>query len=162
MRIGELARRTGVGISTLRAWEARFQFLIPERSPAGHRLYADADVERVNAVLRLVGEGLTLPAAIARVSSAGLGALLNGHGEALLYAQVLQAVGQGVWVMLDGRSRYANRRMAELMGCSVDELLVAPVDELFGPVPAREARARRAALRQGKLLRFRNTVGRSD
>src|SRR5579864_4127647 len=131
MRVGELSRRTGVGVSTLRAWEARFHFLTPERSPAGHRLYADADVERVMAVLRLVGEGLTLPAAIARVSSAGLGALLEGQGEALLYGQVLQSVSQGVWVMRDGRSRYANRRMAELMGCLLDELLLAPVDELF-------------------------------
>ena len=30
--VGELARRTGVGVSTLRAWERRFQFLVPERS----------------------------------------------------------------------------------------------------------------------------------
>src|SRR5579862_2259998 len=149
MRVGELSRRTGVGVSTLRAWEARFHFLSPERSTAGHRLYADADVERVNAVLRLVGEGFTLPAAIARVSSAGAGALLNGQGEVLLYGQVLQAVDQGVWVMRDGRSRYANRRMGELMGCSIDELLQTPVDDLFGPVPAPEVKARRATLRYG-------------
>jgi len=162
MRVGELSRRTGVGVSTLRAWEARFGFLTPERSPAGHRLYADDDVERVHAVLRLVAEGLTLPAAIARVSCAGLAALPEGQGEALLYGQVLQAVAQGVWVMRDGRSRYANRRMADLMGCSLDELLRTPVDELFGPIPVGESRARRAALRQGKTLRFRNTVGRAD
>jgi PAS domain S-box-containing protein len=162
MRVGELSRRTGVGVSTLRAWEARFHFLMPERSPAGHRLYADADVDRVNAVLRLVAEGLALPGAIARVSSVGPGALPDGHGEAMLYGQVLQAVGQGVWVMHDGRTRYANRRMAELMGRSIDELVVIPVDDLFGPVPEHEGKARRAALRQGKSLRFTNTVARAD
>lgn len=162
MRVGELSRRTGVGVSTLRAWEARFKFLTPERSPAGHRLYDDADVERVNAVLRLVAEGLTLPSAIGRVSSVGLSALLEGQGEALLYGQVLHAVGQGVWVMLDGRTRYVNRRMAELMGCPFDEVLAAPVDELFGPVPAAEAKQRRADLRAGRTLRFTNAVRRAD
>ncbi|MDQ1697550.1 MAG: MerR family transcriptional regulator, light-induced transcriptional regulator, partial [Frankiaceae bacterium] len=54
MRVGELSRRTGVGVSTLRAWESRFHFLEPERSEAGHRMYAESDVERVNAVHRLV------------------------------------------------------------------------------------------------------------
>ena len=53
MRVGELARRTGVGVSTLRAWESRFRFLQPQRSPAGHRVYLESDVGRVEAVLRL-------------------------------------------------------------------------------------------------------------
>ena len=74
MRIGELARRTGVGVSTLRAWEGRFRFLEPTRTAAGHRLYDLGDVERVEAVVRLLGEGLTLPAAIARVAMVGPGA----------------------------------------------------------------------------------------
>jgi PAS domain S-box-containing protein len=162
MRVGELSRRTGVGVSTLRAWEARFQFLTPDRSPSGHRLYADADVERVKAVLRLVAEGMTLQSAIGRVASVGLGALLDGQGEALLYGQVLQAVGQGVWVMRDGQTRLVNRRMAELMGSTLDEALTTPVDDLFGRVPAGEAKQRRAALRAGRSLHFTNTVRRSD
>jgi PAS domain S-box-containing protein len=162
MRVGELSRRTGVGVSTLRAWEARFQFLTPDRSPSGHRLYADADVERVKAVLRLVAEGMTLQSAIGRVATVGLGALLDGQGEALLYGQVLQAVGQGVWVMRDGRTRFVNRRMAELMGCTPDEALAVPVNDLFGVVPAGETKQRRAALRAGRPLHFTNTVGRSD
>jgi DNA-binding transcriptional MerR regulator len=98
LRIGELARRTGVGVSTLRAWENRFRFLQPERSPAGQRLYLESDVDRVDAVLRLVSGGLTLPAAIARVSSVGVGAQPVGEGEALLYDQILQVAGEGIWV----------------------------------------------------------------
>src|SRR4051812_34502718 len=104
MRVGELARRTGVGVSTLRAWERRFGFLDPDRSPAGHRVYGEDDVERVNAVLRLVAEGLTLPAAIGRITSVGTGALPAGEGEALLYGQILQVADQGVWVSKDGRT----------------------------------------------------------
>ena len=89
MRVGELARRTGVGVSTLRAWEGRFHFLEPDRSASGHRLYDEADVGRVEAVVRLVAEGLTLAAAIARVSGVGTGALPTGEGEALLFGQIL-------------------------------------------------------------------------
>src|SRR5687767_9303477 len=102
MRVGELARRTGVGVSTLRAWERRFQFLEPERSPAGHRLYDEADVGRVDTVLRLVAEGLTLAAAIARV---GTGTPQAGEAEERLYGQVLEAAEQGIWVARDGRTR---------------------------------------------------------
>src|SRR3981081_803692 len=120
MRIGELARRTGVGVSTLRAWERRFGILEPVRSPRGQRLYTEADLERVEAVCRLVDEGLTLSAAVGRIANAGTGALPTGVGEAFLLHQVVQAADQGIWVSQDDRTRYVNRRMAELMGCSID------------------------------------------
>ena len=144
MRVGELARRTGVGVSTLRAWESRFRFLEPQRSPAGHRLYVEADVERVDAVLRLVAEGLTLAAAITRVASVGPGGQPEGEAEALLYGQILQAANQGIWVSRDGRTRYANRRMAEIMGYSVDELLTIPVLDFFEPETLHVVRERTA------------------
>jgi PAS domain S-box-containing protein len=133
MRVGELSRRTGVGVSTLRAWEQRFGLLEPERSPSGQRLYAEADVERVAAVSRLVAEGLTLSAAVNRVVAAGTGALSGGEGEAFLLQQVMQAADQGIWVSREGTTRYANRRMAELMGCSIDELMVRSVLDFVPP-----------------------------
>jgi PAS domain S-box-containing protein len=162
MRVGELARRTGVGVSTLRAWESRFGFLEPERSPAGHRLYAEADVERVDAVVRLVGEGLTLAAAIARVASFGTGSLPEGEAEALLYGQILHVAHQGLWVSKDGRTRYANRRMAEIMGCSVDELYATPVLDFFDPEDVPAVRERTAQVRAGNRLRFTTDLRRLD
>jgi PAS domain S-box-containing protein len=162
MRIGELAQRTGVGVSTLRAWEGRFRFLEPRRSPAGHRLYEDADVERVNAVHRLVAEGLTLAAAVTRVASVGSAALPAGEAEALLYGQILQAAGQGIWVIHDGRTRYANRRMAELMGYSVEELVALPVLDIFEPADLPLVKERTALARAGKRLHFTQEIRRAD
>jgi PAS domain S-box-containing protein len=162
IRIGELARRTGVGVSTLRAWESRFRFLEPTRSPAGHRLYAIGDVERVDAVVRLVGEGLTLPAAIARVAMGGPGALPEGEAEALLFGQILQAANQGVWVARDGRTRYANRRMAEIMGYALDDLVAIPVLEFFAPEELDLVKERTAQVRAGHRVHFTQQLRRAD
>ncbi len=57
-----LSERTGVGTSTLRAWERRYGLLTPERTPKGHRLYGERDVERVGYILSLLQEGHSLPA----------------------------------------------------------------------------------------------------
>jgi PAS domain S-box-containing protein len=151
-----------VGVSTLRAWEARFNFLDPQRSPAGHRVYDEADVERVNAVLRLLGEGLTLAAAIARVANVGPQGLPEGEAEALLYAQILRAAEQGVWVARDGRTRYANRRMAEIMGYSVDELIGIPVLDFFEPEELPIVRKRTALVRAGQKVHFTQRLRRAD
>jgi PAS domain S-box-containing protein len=162
MRVGDLARRTGVGVSTLRAWERRFSFPQPQRSAAGHRLYGEADVELIDAVVRLIGGGLTLPAAIARVAAAGPAAMPGGEGEAFLYRQILHAADQGVWVIRDGRTRYANRRMTEIMGYSIEELLAIPVLEFFEPEVLPIIRERTALLRRGHRLHFTEKLRRAD
>jgi PAS domain S-box-containing protein len=162
MRVGEVARRTGVGVSTLRAWERRFGILEPVRSPSGQRLYANADVERVAAVCRLVAEGLTLSAAAGRLASDGIGALSTGESEAFLLHQVVQAADQGIWVSHDGRTRYANRRMAELMGCSVDDLLARPVLEFIDPESLDEVAKRGRLVRDGHRQKFEVRMRRAD
>ena len=43
LRIGELARRTGVLPQLLRAWEHRYGLLQPSRSQGRFRLYTDRD-----------------------------------------------------------------------------------------------------------------------
>jgi PAS domain S-box-containing protein len=138
MRVGELSRRTGVGIATLRAWERRFGLLSPVRSDSGQRLYTDADVDRVVAVSRLVAEGLTVSAAASRIAAAGTGALatVDGEADAFLLHQIVQAADQGIWVAREGRTRYVNRRMAELMRCSTDELMTRPVLDFTDPADA--------------------------
>ena len=72
MRIGELSRRTGVGVDTLRAWERRYGLLRPERSEGGFRLYSPGDEDRVAAMKALIDSGVSAAEA-ARLASAGHG-----------------------------------------------------------------------------------------
>lgn len=67
LRIGEVARRTGVTVPTLRAWERRYGLLDPARTDGGHRLYSDDDVERVRATQRLLNDGWSASAAAREV-----------------------------------------------------------------------------------------------
>ena len=55
-----LSERTGVGTSTLRAWERRYGLITPERTPKGHRLYSETDVARIERILVLLEEGHSL------------------------------------------------------------------------------------------------------
>jgi MerR family transcriptional regulator, light-induced transcriptional regulator len=67
LRIGEVARRTGVAVPTLRAWERRYGLLSPDRTEGGHRLYGELDIERVRAMVRLLDEGWSAAAAAREV-----------------------------------------------------------------------------------------------
>lgn len=82
LRIGAVARRTGVAVATLRAWEARYGVLRPGRTEGGHRLYSEADVERVLAVLRLTAQGWSVGAAAASVTAERTPSRLGLVGEA--------------------------------------------------------------------------------
>ncbi|MFC3997975.1 MerR family transcriptional regulator [Nocardiopsis sediminis] len=57
MRIGELARRTGVSVRSLRYYEEQ-GLLTSQRTPGGHRDYADDAVERVDRIQCLYSAGL--------------------------------------------------------------------------------------------------------
>lgn len=63
LRIGEVSRRTGVAVPTLRAWERRYGLLEPDRTEGGHRLYGEADIQRVTTMVRLLDEGWSAAAA---------------------------------------------------------------------------------------------------
>jgi DNA-binding transcriptional MerR regulator len=70
LRIGELARRTGVSPELLRAWEQRYGLLRPSRSPGGFRLYSDADEARVLRAKALIATGVATAEAARRVLAA--------------------------------------------------------------------------------------------
>ena len=56
LAIGALSRATGIPVETLRTWESRYGFPVPERKPSGHRVYPVASVPR----LRRIAEALAL------------------------------------------------------------------------------------------------------
>lgn len=67
LRIGEVSRRTGVAVPTLRAWERRYGLLTPARTDGGHRLYSEADIGRVRGMQRLLDDGWSAAAAAREV-----------------------------------------------------------------------------------------------
>jgi len=69
LTIGELARRTGLNVATLRKWEERHGFPVSVRLPSGHRRYGDDTVEKVLRVQRRRDAGVRLDAAVAEVAS---------------------------------------------------------------------------------------------
>lgn len=72
LRIGELARRTGVTVELLRAWEKRYGLLSPKRTSGGFRLYDAGDEHRVRRMRDLISSGLSAGEA-AKVALAGAG-----------------------------------------------------------------------------------------
>ena len=59
LRIGELSRRVHVPVASLRAWEARYGLLSPNRTKGGFRLYRPDDVARVLAMRANLERGLS-------------------------------------------------------------------------------------------------------
>lgn len=66
LRIGELARRTGVRPELLRAWERRYGLLQPSRSSGGFRLYTEDDERRILRMNELLAGGLSAAEAAQR------------------------------------------------------------------------------------------------
>jgi DNA-binding transcriptional MerR regulator len=71
LRIGELAKRTGISPELLRAWEQRYGLLQPTRTPGGFRLYSAADEARVQRMQSLVSGGLAAAQAAHLILSGG-------------------------------------------------------------------------------------------
>jgi len=74
-----LSERTGVGASTLRAWERRYGLLKPRRTPKGHRLYTQEDVRLVEGVLEMLGDGHAISDIARRLERERLSATAKRH-----------------------------------------------------------------------------------
>ncbi len=57
LSIGALSRATGIPIETLRTWESRYGYPVPERKPSGHRVYAMASVPRLRRMTQALARG---------------------------------------------------------------------------------------------------------
>src|SRR5512139_3345203 len=57
LSIGALSRATGIPVETLRTWEARYGFPIPERKPSGHRVYSLGGIPRLRRIAEALSRG---------------------------------------------------------------------------------------------------------
>ena len=57
LSIGALSRATGIPVETLRTWEHRYGFPVPERRPSGHRVYPRSIVPRLRRISEAIARG---------------------------------------------------------------------------------------------------------
>jgi DNA-binding transcriptional MerR regulator len=57
--IGAVARVLGIPVPTLRTWEDRYNVVVPERSPGGHRLYSRRQLEQLRFLRDRLNAGLS-------------------------------------------------------------------------------------------------------
>lgn len=77
MRIGELARATGLSVRALRHYEQLGLLRSARRSPSKHRLYGQAELERLYRICALKNLGLSLPEINKSLETEGLGDLVE-------------------------------------------------------------------------------------
>lgn len=85
LKTSEAAALLNVSPNTLRAWERRFGFPKPQRSPGKHRLFTHGEVAALRDALK---EGLSISSAVSRAreglatdSNSLVGALVSYEGE---------------------------------------------------------------------------------
>jgi methanogenic corrinoid protein MtbC1 len=57
LSIGALARASGIPVETIRTWESRYGFPVPERKPSGHRVYPLSNVARLKRIAEALARG---------------------------------------------------------------------------------------------------------
>lgn len=57
-------RETGLNAAVLRAWERRYGIPTPQRTPGGHRLYSQWDIETLKWLMARQAEGLSISRAV--------------------------------------------------------------------------------------------------
>jgi DNA-binding transcriptional MerR regulator len=60
VNISEVCQQTGVAAVTLRAWERRYGLIKPSRTPKGHRLYSEANIEQIRQIVRWLNRGVAI------------------------------------------------------------------------------------------------------
>ena len=106
-RIGEVSRLADLKPFVLRYWETEFPMLQPVKSPRGHRLYRQEDVDLVLKIKRLLyDEGFTIAGARRHLLEQGSGNS-GGNGAA---AENSGGTSSG-WATVEHSVGHLNRKM---------------------------------------------------
>ncbi len=76
LTIGAVARATGLSPDTLRVWQRRYGFPVPQRKASGHRLYSSGDVRRLRRIADALARGHR-PGQVVPLAEASLQSLLG-------------------------------------------------------------------------------------
>jgi methanogenic corrinoid protein MtbC1 len=57
LSIGVVAKATGLSPDTLRVWQKRYGFPVPQRRPSGHRIFTPTDVRRLRRIAEALARG---------------------------------------------------------------------------------------------------------
>jgi DNA-binding transcriptional MerR regulator/methylmalonyl-CoA mutase cobalamin-binding subunit len=79
--IQTVAERTGLSAHAIRAWERRYGAIAPARTPGRHRLYSEADIQRLNLLAEACRAGRQI-SKLAKLGDGELQALLGMKGTA--------------------------------------------------------------------------------
>ncbi|MES2611309.1 MAG: MerR family transcriptional regulator [Pseudomonadota bacterium] len=113
LKVGELARRTGLTVRTLHHYD-EIALLVPSgRSEAGYRLYSQADVQRLHGIQTMRQMGLAL---------SDIGELLAGEGMVpeRIIGQQIRALDQQISQATELRGRLAMLRDGLMAGAEPD------------------------------------------
>lgn len=58
--ISEVSQKTGVTSITLRAWERRYGLVKPKRTPKGHRIYTQDNIDEIHAIVAWLNRGVAI------------------------------------------------------------------------------------------------------
>jgi len=64
--LGAVLKETGMAADTLRAWERRYGVPMPQRTPGGHRLYSERDIQLIKWLQGRQAEGMAISRAVRR------------------------------------------------------------------------------------------------
>jgi DNA-binding transcriptional MerR regulator len=109
-RIGEVSRLTALKPFVLRYWETEFPMLEPVKSPSGHRLYRQEDVEMVLRIKRLLyDEGFTIAGARRHLREQN--GASESDGSATVGVGGAGGVGSSSGIAGDGPAQLLSRKM---------------------------------------------------
>ena len=87
-------KETGISADTLRAWERRYGLPLPQRTPGGHRLYSQFDIETIKWLIARQADGLSISRAVDMWNeqiAAGSEPLANSAAQASVSASTAYA-----------------------------------------------------------------------
>jgi len=70
VNISEVCQQTGVAAVTLRAWERRYGLIQPKRTPKGHRLYSQDNIEQIRQIVSWLNRGVAIGKVAALLTAA--------------------------------------------------------------------------------------------